>query len=135
FYSIIGITLSCIVFYGIIHKLPHALNIFSRYKRKVIGNHTQLTTSQIVLLRLIPFIHFHALSLFLIETSSNFREYTKVSLFSSIPLAIVYTSIGQFISELSPWQIASLTIILIPLLYGMRHKYKTIKWDDFFQVN
>src|SRR5690625_252274 len=135
FYSIIGITISCIVFYGIIQKLPRTLKVFSRYKQKFIGKHTQLTTAQVTLLRLIPFIHFHALSLFLIETSNDFREYTKVSLFSSIPLAIVYTTIGRWLSELSPWQIASIILLFLPLLYALRHKYKTIKWDDFFQVN
>lgn len=134
-YSIIGITLSCVVFYGIIQMLPQTVKWFSHYKQKMIGKHTQLTLGQITVLRLIPFIHFHALSLFLIETSNDFREYTKISLFSSIPLAIVYTSFGQWLSGLSLLQVFCITALFLPLLYILRFKYQRIKWEEFFQIH
>src|SRR5690625_326012 len=135
FYSIIGITLSCITFYGLIHQLPQTLKTFIRYKPKINVYHTQLTTVQVSLLRLVPFIHFHALSMFLIETSNGFREYTKASLFSSIPLAIIYTSIGQWLSDLTFLQVFSGFMLLFPIIYVCRRKFQTIKWNEFFQLN
>src|SRR5690625_4340808 len=76
-YSIIGITLSSIIFYMIINWMPKTFNHLINVKQKLIGKHATMTTSQITLLRLIPFIHFQLLSFCLIEISSGFKEYTK----------------------------------------------------------
>ncbi|MEN2765605.1 TVP38/TMEM64 family protein [Ornithinibacillus xuwenensis] len=134
-YSIIGITLSSIIFYFVIRWLPKTFERFTRMKQKLIGRHTELTTTQITLLRLIPFIHFHLLSICLMEITSSFKEYTKSSLLTNIPLAIVYTSIGQWLSSLSPIHILfSLTALLL-LIYSLRRKEIIIKWEDFFQTS
>lgn len=134
-YSVIGITLSSVVFYGMIHWMPRTFKKITRLKKKMIGKHAELTTSQITVLRLIPFIHFHMLSLCLIEISNGFRDYTKASLLSSIPLAVIYTSIGKWIANLSPLYIFIFFIMLLPLLYVLRRKEVYIKWYDFFQVS
>src|SRR5690625_2460012 len=55
-YSVIGITLSSIVFYAIIQWMPKTLNKLVNVKHKMIGKHTTISTPQITLLRLIPFI-------------------------------------------------------------------------------
>lgn len=134
-YSIIGITLSSVAFYGIIRWMPKTLKKMLQLKQKLIGHQTELTTPQIALLRLVPFIHFHLLSVCLIEMSGSFKDYTKSSLLSNIPLAFVYTSIGKWISSLSPLHVAVCLFALLPLIYLLRRKEISIKWQDFFQVS
>lgn len=133
-YSIIGITLSSIIFYGIIHWMPKTLHKLMNLKQKIIGPHPAFTTTQIALLRLIPFIHFHMLSVCLIEITDGFKDYTKSSLISNIPLAFVYTFAGHWISGLSPFYISAILVLLLPLIYLVRRKEISIKWKDFFQV-
>lgn len=135
FYSLIGITLSSIIFYGIYTKMPATMERILRLKQRLIGENKEFTRSQIILLRLVPFIHFHLLSLCLIEISSSFREYTKASFLSNIPLAFVYTSIGGTISNLSPYTITGLMILLLLFLYLLRRKEIIIKWQDFFTMD
>lgn len=134
-YSIIGITLSSIVFYSLAGKMPKSLNRLIHVKQKLLGKHSVMTTAQITLLRLVPFIHFHLLSLCLIEISSGFKEYTKSSLLSNIPLALIYTSIGGWLSKLTPYHIFLFLICLLPLLYILRRKEISIKWQDFFSIS
>ncbi len=133
-YSLIGITLSSLLFYGIYCTLPNTIHRVSRIKQKLLGENTELTKSQIVLLRLIPFIHFHLLSLCLIEISSGFKDYAKASLLSNMPLAFVYTSIGGTISSLSPVSVTLIMLLLLCLLYLLRKKEIIISWQDFFPI-
>ncbi|GGB27797.1 TVP38/TMEM64 family protein [Virgibacillus dakarensis] len=134
-YSLIGITLSSVLFYGIIRWMPKTYNRLVSMKQKIIGKQTDFTTSQIAVLRLVPFIHFHLLSLCLIQITAGFKDYAKSSLFSNIPLAFVYTSIGQWIASLSPIYISMFLIALLPLIYLLRRKEIIIKWHDFFQAS
>ncbi|GAA0426396.1 MAG: TVP38/TMEM64 family protein [Bacillota bacterium] len=134
-YSLIGITLSSILFYFIVNKMPKSIKKFMKLKSKIVGQRSAFTTSQIALLRLIPFIHFHLLSLCLLEVSAGFKDYTKSSLLSNIPLAFVYTSIGQWISNLTPLYIFVFLVVLLPFLYLLRRKEIIIKWQEFFPVH
>ncbi|WP_085991729.1 TVP38/TMEM64 family protein [Oceanobacillus senegalensis] len=134
-YSIVGITLSSVLFYGIIHRMPKKLERLVNLKQKILGKHAEVNTSQVALLRLIPFIHFHLLSLCLIEISAGLKDYTRSSLLSTIPLSIVYTSIGGWLSNLSPFHIVIFLIGLLPFIYLLRSKEIIIKWQDFFQVS
>lgn len=133
-YSLIGITLSSILFYGIYVKMPSTMKRILRLKERLIGENKELSRSQILLLRLVPFIHFHLLSLCLIEISGNFKEYTKASFLTNTPLAFVYTSVGGTISTLSPLMITGLMCLLLLFLYLLRRKEIIIKWQDFFSV-
>lgn len=134
-YSIIGITLSSIVFYGMANRMPKKIEQLCRLKQKILGNYGELNTSQIAILRLVPFIHFHLLSLCIMEISSGMRSYLKSSLLTNIPLAIIYTCIGGWISNLSPVHIMIFLLSLLPLLYLVRSKEIIIKWQDFFKVS
>jgi uncharacterized membrane protein YdjX (TVP38/TMEM64 family) len=134
-FSIIGITLSSMIFYIVIQWMPKTSKRLMRMKKKLIGKHTELTTTQIALLRIIPFIHFHLLSLCLIEITSNFSDYTKSSLLTNIPLALLYTSIGGWLSSLSPMHILVSLLALLLLIYALRRKEIIIKWEDFFQTS
>ncbi|MBM7571966.1 TVP38/TMEM64 family protein [Aquibacillus albus] len=133
-YSIVGITLSSLIFYRMVQWMPKTLDKLVRMKKKLMGKHSSLTISQVALLRLVPFIHFHLLSLCILEVSDNFKGYMKSSFFSNIPLAVVYTSVGRWISSLSPVMIASILIGILPILYLLRRKEIIIKWEDFFNV-
>ncbi|MEQ6375707.1 VTT domain-containing protein [Bacillaceae bacterium S4-13-58] len=134
-YSMIGVTLSSLSFYIMIKLMPKMLNKFTRLKEKVMGKYPSLSMKQIALLRLIPFIHFHLLSLCVIELSSNFKEYTRASFLSNIPLAVVYTSFGQWISNLSPAMAIVAVALLLPMIYLLRSKEVIVKWEDFFHSN
>ncbi len=133
-YSLIGITLSSVIFYFFVYRMPKSMQRFQKIKGKVIGKQTALTTSQIALLRLIPFIHFHLLSLCLLEISSSWKDYTKSSLLSNIPLAFIYTFIGQWISNLTPLYVGLCLLILLPCIYMLRRKEIYIKWQEFFHI-
>lgn len=135
FYSLIGITLSSMMFYGLIRWMPNTFVKLVQMRKKMIGKNLGLTTSQVAVLRLVPFIHFHLLSLCLIEISANFKDYTKASFLSNIPLAFVYTTIGQWISSLSPMYLFLFLLALLPLIYSLRHKEMIITWKEFFQVS
>lgn len=134
-YSIIGITLSSVIFYGMIHRMPKTFSKLVQMKNKIFGKNAELTRPQITLMRLVPFIHFNLLSLCLIEISSHVKEYTKSSFYTSIPFVIVYTSIGQWITNLSPLYIFIFFIALLPFIYLFRKKEAIIKWHDFFQMS
>lgn len=133
-YSIIGITLSSLVFYFLLKRAPGILNRILQVKDKVIGDNVITSKSQIMLLRLIPFIHFNLLSLCLIELTVNVKDYLKSSFYTSIPFTIVYTSIGQWMLNLSPTHILLFFVGIIPFLYLFRKKQFIIKWNDFFHA-
>ena len=134
-YSIIGITISSVLFYWLIRLKPKQFERLVNLKQKILGRYATLSKGQIATLRLVPFIHFHLLSLCLIEITSGLKDYTKSSLFSSIPLAIIYTSLGGFISNLSPYHIFLFLVALLPLLYLLRTKEMIIKWQEFFHAS
>src|SRR5690625_7965625 len=97
--------------------MPRMLNRLTALKGRLIVQHTEVTTSQITLLRLVPFIHFHLLSLCLIDMTASFKDYMKSSFISNIPLAVVYTSIGQQLSNLSSLHIFLLLSSLLFLIF------------------
>ena len=134
-YSVIGITLSSFVFYRMVQWMPKTINKLVLMKQKIVGQDSTLTTSQVAVLRLVPFIHFHLLSLCLLEISKGFKDYMKSSFYSNIPLAVVYTSLGQWLSAFSPTKIAIILLLLLPLLYLLRRKEIVIKWEEFFRVS
>ncbi|MCT2535057.1 VTT domain-containing protein [Aquibacillus koreensis] len=133
-YSIIGITLSSLIFYRMAQWMPKTVDKLVRMKQKMVGSHSKLTTSQVALLRLIPFIHFHLLSLCILEVATDFRGYLKASFVSNIPIAVVYTSVGKTMSTFSPLITVCLLISLLPCIYLLRRKEITMKWEDFFQT-
>lgn len=135
FYSVIGITLSSILFYFIIRWMPKTFQLLPALQKKTRMNQMSLTPSQITLLKLVPFIHFHFLSFCLIEITANFKDYTRLSLFSSIPAVFVYTTIGKSIASLSPLYISIFLIGLLFCIYLLRKREINIKWHDFFQVS
>ena len=57
-YSLIGLTLLSVTFFFAIKSLPFYQKRFLRLKEKWFGRNATLTTGQIAVLRLIPFVHY-----------------------------------------------------------------------------
>ncbi|UZJ80347.1 TVP38/TMEM64 family protein [Fictibacillus sp. KU28468] len=132
-YSIIGITLSSLLFYGLLRKMPKSLNRFMKIKRKIVGKRMPFSLGQIAILKLIPFIHFSLLSLFVLEITKSFKEYTKASVVSNVPLAFMYSTFGHYIFHLSVvWGIGIAAMMLV-LFHLLRKKEWIVKWEDFFE--
>jgi uncharacterized membrane protein YdjX (TVP38/TMEM64 family) len=133
-YSIVGLTLSSMIFYGAISKFPKTLNRLLQMKNKLFGNRT-LNFQQITVMRLIPFIHYHLLSLCLMEKSKGIIKFTQQCFLSNLPLAFFYTVFGSYISEFSPAMGILLLIALTFLVYLLREKYTVMTWKEFFQTS
>ena len=131
-YSLIGLTLLSVVFYIIFKRMPSTFKKVTNLKEKWLGNKVNFTIGQIAILRLIPFINFHLLSLCLIEVTRNFRQYSRGSFLSNIPVALFYTVFGQFIRSFSTSMIMVILLSLTLLFYLLREKQTIIKWQDFF---
>lgn len=131
-YSLIGLSCLSVAFYVLFKKMPSTFKKVNRLKEKWLGDKVNFTIGQIAILRLIPFINFHLLSLCLIEVTRNFRQYTKSSIVTNIPVALFYTVFGQFIREFSATMIAVILLSLTLLFYLLREKQVIIKWNEFF---
>lgn len=121
-YSIIGLTLSSLFFYWLYQQFPKFFARILAMKERVFGNRANFSVAQITVMRLIPFIHFHLLSLCLIETTKSFPKYAKASLICNIPLAIIYTIFGQVITEFSPKTMIVVLVVLFLTMLIMRKK-------------
>jgi len=132
-YSLIGITLSSLLFYQMRHWLPGPFQKVSALKMKLLGKHKELSVQQIALLRLIPFMHFFLLSLCIYEISPDFKQYARTSLLTNMPLALLYTLFGKGLSQLPPIVLIACLFLLIPALYLLRKKQASIRWSEFFQ--
>ncbi|ADH98886.1 TVP38/TMEM64 family protein [Salisediminibacterium selenitireducens] len=109
-YTLIGLALMSAVFYAIVNVIPSARHYLSRVKRRVFGDR-QMSLGQVNILRMMPFIHFQVLSLYLIEMTSSFKEYMRYSVAGVILPTITYTSFGGFITTM-PWY-ATLTFFAV----------------------
>lgn len=133
-YSLIGLLLSSLLFYVLIHRIPKTHEKLSKVKKKWFGEYRNLTTGQVAILRLIPFVHYHLLSFCLLERHKGFKEYLKASWITNIPLAFFYTIFGEFISRFTPTMIVIILFSLSILVYVLREKVTIIKWREFFKV-
>ncbi|HET7627838.1 MAG TPA: VTT domain-containing protein [Bacillales bacterium] len=131
-YSVIGLTLASICFYFFFKRSPAFFKKLGKWKKKAFRNRRPLSFGQMAILRLIPFVHFHLISLCIIEAASGFKDYTKHSFYANVPLAFFYTACGQWIGRLSPETILVVFAVLFVLFYLLRKREWIVKWDDFF---
>lgn len=134
FYSMVGLFLSSILFYVLINHMPKMYQKLSLIKKKWFGEYRNLTTGQVAILRLIPFIHYHLLSFCLMERYRGFKSYMKASFLTNLPLALFYTLFGEFISRFTPTMILIILFSLSILVYLLREKMTVIKWHEFFKA-
>jgi uncharacterized membrane protein YdjX (TVP38/TMEM64 family) len=131
-YSLLGLTLSCILFYLFHQTMPKTFGKIQRMKEKWLGDRVSFTNGQIALLRCVPFMQYHLLSLIMLERKRNLFSFTKQSFLTNIPLALVYTYFGQSIRTLSPLIIVGILAAFTILFYLLREKQIRIKWKEFF---
>ncbi|PXW90076.1 putative membrane protein YdjX (TVP38/TMEM64 family) [Streptohalobacillus salinus] len=132
--SLVGIMLSSVQFYGLTKLMPSMTHRLVRMKKKLIGEERHVTIEQIAVLRLLPFIHFHLLSFIIYEKTSTFKKYMEESFYSSVMMVVIYTVIGQTITELSPLGVGMLTVLLIPLIYFLRKEENIHRIKQFLRL-
>jgi len=133
-YSLIGMTLSCLIFYSMGKTFPKTFQKVAKLKDNVFGNRLQFTAFQIACLRLIPFIHFHLLTYCLYEMTVNFKEYVRMSIFTNIPFVLLYSVVGEWFLQFTYIQMAVFLIFCISLFYMFRKKEWHMSWSDFFKA-
>ncbi|WP_078060164.1 MULTISPECIES: TVP38/TMEM64 family protein [Gracilibacillus] len=131
-YSIIGLVVSSIGFYCLIKLLPMLEKSCRKMEEKWLKNQIHLNTLQIMILRMLPFMHFHLLSFCIYKKSRNFASYLCTTLISVIPVAILYTLLGQSIQAVSIYYAIPIIALMLLLTYLVRRKQAIIKWHQFF---
>jgi uncharacterized membrane protein YdjX (TVP38/TMEM64 family) len=131
-YSLIGLTLLSIIFYFAIKSFTSFYERLLRLKEKWFGKSADLTTGQIAVLRLIPFIHYQLLNLCLMQKNPQFKPFVRATILSNIPLAFFYTVFGQYIKQFSPPIMVMILIALAVLFYLLREKVRVMSWNEFF---
>ncbi|MBM7580463.1 TVP38/TMEM64 family protein [Jeotgalibacillus terrae] len=113
--SFIGLTLMSFVSYVLIYRFPSFKNKLSKLKDKVLPDR-HLSVGQIMVLRIMPFVHFHLLSFYLMEMTDTRKEYMFYSMIGVIAPAVIYTAFGGAIHEL-PWYGTAVLFILLLIVY------------------
>ncbi|MET3697320.1 TVP38/TMEM64 family protein [Bacillus oleivorans] len=131
-FSIVGLMISCLLFYMVIEKLPKTYEKLMNIKKKWFGPHSRLTMGQITILRLIPFVHYQLLNVMMIERARSFGKYVIGAFWTNLPLAFFYTVFGEFISGFTPTIVIIILAALSVLFYILREKVVVLKWKEFF---
>lgn len=118
--SFAGLSLMSLVFYKLIDAFPNFRKGVARLKKRIFHDRT-ITVSQVMVLRIMPFVHFHLLSLYLIEMTKSFREYMYYSMLGVILPALVYTAFGEAITEI-PWYLSIVLVLVLIVVYKVLGK-------------
>ena len=131
-YSIIGLSLMSFFFYKLVNIFPLFRERIMKLKKKIFRDR-ELTLGQVMILRMLPFVHFHLLSLYLMEMTKSFKEYMRYSVGGVILPSLLYTAFGQAITEM-PLYTSLLFIVLLTSLFTFLGRRGTItyKWHTFF---
>ncbi|AQQ55261.1 TVP38/TMEM64 family protein [Planococcus lenghuensis] len=93
----IGLSIVALVTYGMVDKFPKFKGKIDHLREKLMHDKT-ISLGQVLILRIMPFISFNLLSVYLMEVTSSYKEY---ALYSLLGLAVLYTAFGNAISTLS----------------------------------
>ncbi|WP_078595089.1 TVP38/TMEM64 family protein [Evansella clarkii] len=131
-YSVIGLSLMSFFFYKVVDIFPSLRNRITKLKEKIFKDRI-LTLGQVMILRMMPFVHFHLLSLYLMEMTNSFKEYMRYSVMGVILPSAIYTAFGQAITEM-PLYLSLLFLVMLTALFSYLGKKgtATYKWDRFF---
>lgn len=123
--SFIGLTLMSYISYMMINKFPRFRSKLASLKDKWFPDRN-LTVSQVMILRVMPFVHFHLLSFYLMEMTNTRREYMYYSALGLIAPAILYTAFGRAISEF-PWYTTLSMFLLLAAIFSFIDKWQSRK--------
>lgn len=125
-YNYIGLALMNYFFYLLIRKFPRFEKRVRALKNKVLPDKT-ISVGQVMILRIMPFIHFHLLSLYLIEMTKDFKQYMYYALIGVILPSIIYTAFGEAISSM-PWYLTLLMFLVLAGIYALIGKMQQYKF-------
>ncbi len=128
FLSFIGLTLMSWISYILVNKFPKFQEKMSRLKDKIFPDRT-LSVAQVMILRIMPFVHFHLLSLYLMEMTQSLKEYMAISALGLIAPAILYTAFGQSISEF-PWYVTASMFILLAAIFSFIERWQNSRTES-----
>lgn len=133
-FSLVGLTLMCIIFYYIVQKFPRILEKFTKMSQRLLKKRN-ITMKQTMVLRVVPFVHFHLLSLYVLEQTDSFKEYLKYSFLGLIVPSILFTMFGHLIMNLSLFYSIVLLVMISFIFIYMRkiEEEKSIKFKKFFE--
>lgn len=123
--SFIGLTLMSFVSYMLINKFPRFRAKLARLKDRLFPNRN-LSVAQVMILRVMPFVHFHLLSFYLMEMTNTRREYMYYSAIGLIAPAVLYTAFGKAISEF-PWYTTLSMFLLLAAMFSFIDKWQKQK--------
>ena len=77
-----------------------------------------MTIGQVMILRVMPFVHFHLLSIYLMDMTRSYREYMQYSILGVITPALLYTAFGEAMEEM-PWFVSVTFLSVLLALYAL----------------
>ncbi|WP_407269781.1 TVP38/TMEM64 family protein [Radiobacillus sp. PE A8.2] len=123
--NFIGLSLMSLVSYLLVNKFPRFRKGITRLKDKMFKDRT-ISVSQVMVLRIMPFVHFHLLSFYLIEMTKSIKEYMYLSVIGLIMPAIMYTAFGEAITKL-PWYVTGVIAIILIIIFRYLEKLNKTK--------
>ncbi|MFS0787448.1 VTT domain-containing protein [Shouchella sp. 1P09AA] len=121
-FSYVGLMGVSLTFYWLIERFPSIYEKLKGIKEKLFGSRGNVNIWQLLLLRIMPFVHFHALSFYVMEESKNYRDYVKTSAIINISPAVVYTAFGGLIHQLPLPGVVAFALFLLLFMFILRPK-------------
>ena len=122
--SYAGLLLMSSIVYFMLKRMPKFHQKMTDLKERIFTDRT-LSVGQVMLLRIMPFVHFQLLCFYLMDMTKNFKEYMYYSALGLTLPAIVYTAFGQSITEF-PWYMTLVFLfVLIAIFLAIDRYHKT----------
>lgn len=122
--SYIGLLLMSAIIYLLLKRLPKFHHKMTKLKERMFTDRT-LSVGQVMILRIMPFVHFQLLCFYLMDMTKSFKEYMYYSALGMMLPAIVYTAFGQSIAEF-PWYLTVIFLLLLITLFLAIEKYNKV---------
>ena len=121
--SYLGLILMSAITYLMLNHLPEFHKKVTNLKQKFFRNRT-LSVAQVMILRIMPFVHFHLLCFYLMDMTKTFKEYMYYSALGVTLPAIVYTAFGQSIAAFPWYMTLAFLFVLIAIFAAIDHYHK-----------
>ncbi|WP_422122582.1 TVP38/TMEM64 family protein [Planococcus sp. X10-3] len=123
--SYAGLLLMSAIVYLMLKHLPKSHQKMTKLKERIFTDRT-LSVGQVMLLRIMPFVHFQLLCFYLMDMTRNFKEYMYYSALGLTLPAIVYTAFGQSITEF-PWYLTLAFLVLLVAIFLAIDRYNKVR--------
>lgn len=121
--SFTGLVLMSAITYFLLNRLPRFHQRMTHLKERIFPDRT-LSVGQVMLLRIMPFVHFQLLCFYLMDMTKSFKEYMYYSALGLTLPAIVYTAFGQSITEFPWYMTIAFLFVLIALFLAIDRYHK-----------